>query len=83
MVCRPDDRTPDTSDLYRALEGFVERHYLNSSQSSSSSSQVQSYVDYTVRRTCVNIGVLLHIGFLVEAFAAVMARERSSVAVDE
>jgi len=39
-------------------------------------SQVMSF-------TCMNIGVLLHVGLLVEAFAAVMARERSCVAVNK
>ena len=31
----------------------------------------------------MNVGVLLHVGFLVEPFAAVMTRERSRVTVNE
>jgi len=31
----------------------------------------------------MDVGVLLHVGLLVEAFAAVVARERSCVAVNE
>jgi hypothetical protein len=35
------------------------------------------------KHTCVDVGVFLHVGFLVEPFAAVLARIRPGVRVDQ
>ena len=40
-------------------------------------------IDKRVRLTCVDIGMLLHIRFLVEALAAVLTRVRSGVGMDQ